>query len=422
MKRSIFLAACLLAASSLFAGGGSQKSEAASGGVTTIEFFQQKMEEGPQRGYQAVVDRFNADYAGKYKVEMNTVPNAGQVLTSRVVSGDIPPLFSDYPTQLQFKEKVKNGYVMDLTGQSFLSRVNPPALNMSKAPDGHDYAMPLSHNFMGVYYNIDIFNKYGNSVPKTYAEFIAACKKLKDNGVQPLVLTYLDVGRVGHMFQAMNVAWTINGVEKFVNVMNKKGQVVGEPVFRQLADKMTEVVSYANADAFSIPDTAMWETFANGRAAMCITGSYARGTILLANPNVKMGVFPIPNDTGPTTTLLTGIDAALCVSAKASPAQQEAALAFLEFLSRTPNAQTFCDSDGAPSCLTAVVYKDEGLGPITAKMQSGPLWDWMGSFIPTTIVNEMYSVTQQYLLDKNVNTYLSNLQTVIVTGAEQAGL
>ncbi|GHU92265.1 sugar ABC transporter substrate-binding protein [Spirochaetia bacterium] len=422
MKKLFLLGACLLAASSLFAGGGSQKSDASSGGVTTIEFFQQKMEEGPQRGYQAVVDRFNAEYAGKYKVEMNTVPDAGRVLTSRVVAGDIPPLFSDYPTQLQFKEKVANGYIMDLTGQSFMSRVNPPALDMSKAPDGRDYAMPLSHNFMGVYYNIDIFNKYGLTVPNTYAEFIAACKKLKDNGVLPIVFSYQNVGRVGHMFQAMNVAWTVNGVEKFVNVMNKKGQVVGDPVFQRLAEKMTEVTSFGNADAFSVPDTAMWETFANGGAAMCITGSYARGTILLANPNLKMGVFPIPNDTVPTTTLLTGIDAALCVSARATPAQKEAALAFLEFLSRTPNGQTFCDADGAPSCLTAVVYKDDGLGPITAKMQAGPLWDWMGSFIPTTIVNEMYSVTQQFLLDKNAGNYLSDLQNVIVTGAEQAGL
>jgi raffinose/stachyose/melibiose transport system substrate-binding protein len=189
-----------------------------------------------------------------------------------------------------------------------------------------------------------------------------------------------------------------------------------------MSNKVLEVISYGNADAFAKPDTGMWEDFANGKAAMCITGSYARGTILLANPNLKMGVFPIPNDTVPTTTLLTGIDAALCVSAKATPEQKEAALAFLEFLSRTPNAQTFCDADGAPSCLTAVVFKDDGLAPITAKMQSGPLWDWMGSFIPTTIVNEMYSVTQQYLLDKNVNSYLSNLQNVIVTGAEQAGL
>jgi raffinose/stachyose/melibiose transport system substrate-binding protein len=353
---------------------------------------------------------------------MNTVPDAGRVLTSRVVSGDIPPLFSDYPTQLQFKEKVTNGYPLDLTGQAFMSRVNPPAIEMSKAPDGKDYAMPLSHNFMGVYYNIDMFNQYGLTVPSTYAEFIAICKTLAANKVLPIVFSHQNVGRVGHMFQAMTVAWTVDGVDRFIKVMNKNGKVPGDPVFHRLGEKILEVTSYGNDDAFSIPDTGMWENFANGKAAMCITGSYARGTIQLANPNLKMGVFPIPNDTVETTTLLTGIDAALCVAANANPGQKEAALAFLEFISRTENGQIFCDADGAPSCLAAVVYKDEGLLPITAKMQSGPLWDWMGSFIPTTIVNEMYSATQELLLNKNVDSYLDQLQSVIESGAEQAGL
>jgi raffinose/stachyose/melibiose transport system substrate-binding protein len=390
--------------------------------MVTIEFFQQKMEEGPQRGYQMVIDAFNTEYAGKYKVEMNTVPDAGRVLTSRVVAGDVPPLFSDYPTQLQFKEKVRNGYPLDLTGQSFMSKVNPLAIEMSQAPDGKDYAMPLSHNFMGVYYNIDMFNQYGLGVPSTYAEFIAVCKTLAANNMVPIEFSHQNVGRVGHMFQAMNVAWTVDGVDRFIKVMNKAGKVPDDPVFRRLGEKIVEVTSYGNGDAFSIPDTGMWENFANGKAGMCITGSYARGTILLANPNLNMGVFPIPNDTVETTTLLTGIDAALCVAAKASPGQQEAALAFLEFISRTENGQIFCDADGAPSCLTAVVYRDDGLLPITTKMQSGPLWDWMGSFIPTTIVNEMYSATQELLLTKDIPNYLNQLQLAIETGAEQAGL
>jgi raffinose/stachyose/melibiose transport system substrate-binding protein len=275
---------------------------------------------------------------------------------------------------------------------------------------------------MGVYYNKDIFDRLGLSVPATYAEFITICKTLQANGIVPLVFSFQTAGRVGHLFQAMNVAWTLDGVDRFVKVMNGSGTVSGEPVFRLLAERMGEVVSYGNADAFALPDTGMWEVFANGGAAMCITGSYARGTILLANSNLSMGVFPIPNDSPETTTLLTGIDAALCVSASAGPQEREAALAFLEFLSRPENAQTFCDHDGAPSTINGVVYQDEGLLPITEKMRSGPLWDWMGSFIPTTIVNEMYSVTQQYLLDKNVNAYLSQLEEVIRAGAEQAGL
>ncbi|MDR0450440.1 MAG: extracellular solute-binding protein [Treponema sp.] len=420
MKKLLLGMICLSAIMSLtvYAGGGRQDA-AASGGVTNIEFFQQKMEEGPQRGAQAVLDRFNAEYAGKYRIEMNTVPEAGQVLTSRVVSGDIPPLFSDYPTQLQFKEKVQNGFLQDLSGQSFMSRVNPPAVAMSKAPDGKDYAMPLSHNFMAVYYNIDIFNANGIAVPKTYAELIAACNKLNAAGIQPFTLTFATPGRVGHMFQAMNAAWTPNGngVEKFAAAMTG-GRISGDAELGRMAQRVLELVSFANSDAFALPDTGMWENFANGKAAMCITGSYARGTIFLANPNVNMGVFPIPNDTLETSTLLSGIDAALSVSARAKANEKEAAMAFLEFISRTENAQIFCDSDGAPSTVTAVKYSDPRVDPVINKMKSGPLHDWFASTIPGNVQNEIYNVVQQFLMDKQVNALLDQLQQTIAAAAQ----
>jgi raffinose/stachyose/melibiose transport system substrate-binding protein len=349
------------------------------------------------------------------------VPDAGMVLTSRVASGDVPPLFSDYPTQLQFKEKVRNGFPLDLSNESFLSRVNPPALEMSKAPDGHSYAMPLSHNFMGVYYNIDIFNQYNVKIPVTYQQLINASKTFRANGIQPFTFTLMTPGRVGHMFQTMNVAWTPNGdgVERFIAVMNGTGKIEGDSVLSRMAERMLEIVSYGNSDAFSLPDTGMWENFANGKAAMCITGSYARGTILLANPKLNMGVFPLPNDTEKTTTMLTGIDAALCISARATPREKEAGLAFLEFISRKENAQIFCDMDGAPSNITAVVYTDARLDPVIGKMKTGPLHDWLASFVPGNVQNEMYNVTQQFLLDKNIRAYLSQMQQSIISMANQ---
>ncbi|WP_395016779.1 ABC transporter substrate-binding protein, partial [Robinsoniella peoriensis] len=127
--------------------------------VLTIEFFQQKGEEGPQKGYQAIIDKFNKENPD-IKIEMNTVPDAPTVLTSRISSGDIPVIFTDFPTQLQFKQKVKNGFVEKLTGQEFLNQVEPESLKMGKAEDGGDYALPYSHNYMGVYYNQEIFEKY----------------------------------------------------------------------------------------------------------------------------------------------------------------------------------------------------------------------------------------------------------------------
>ena len=65
-------------------------------------------------------------------------------------------------------------------------------------------------------------------------------------------------------------------------------------------------------------------------------------------PGSEDGVFPLPNDTKETTNTLSGIDAAICVSAQATDEEKEAAYRFLAYLAEPENAQIFCDNDGAP--------------------------------------------------------------------------
>jgi len=152
---------------------------------------------------------------------------------------------------------------------------------------------------------------------------------------------------------------------------------------------------------------------------MCITGSYARGTILNANPDLNMGAFPIPNDTKETTNILTGVDAAICLSAKATEEEKEAGLKFLEFLSRPENAQIFCDNDGAPSCITGVVYRDEGFNPVLDMINSGNVHDWMASTINNSVSTDIYNVYQGLLMDGDIDNYLKEMDISIAATSAQ---
>lgn len=383
-----------------------------------VEFFQQKTQEGPQKGYQAVIDAFQKENPGII-IEMNTVPDAGKVLTTRISSGDIPPIFSDYPTQLQFKQKVESGYVEKLSGQEFLTKVNQAAIDMSKANDGETYSLPLSNNFIGVYYNVDIFEKNNITIPTTYDEFIKVCETLKANNVKPLVQAIKEVGRMGHMFQAMTIAFTQNGVETIYKSQIGEANVAEDAEIRTLAEKMLKISSFINEDAFGMDSIAQTQEFANEKYAMTITGSYDYGTIKIANPNIKLGIFPLPNDTKETTNILTGVDAAVCISSKATAEQKEAGLKFLEFLSREENAQKFCDADGAPSCITAVKFTDELQAPVIEMIKSGQVHDWMASTINGNVVTELYNVTQGFFMEKNIDKYLKDMDSTIKTAAAQ---
>lgn len=390
----------------------------AAGDVLTIEFFQQKAEEGPQKGYQAIIDKFNAENPD-IVIEMNTVPDAGTVLTSRISSGDIPVIFSDYPTQMQFKQKVANGYVQDLSDQAFLENVNPFSLDMSRQEDGGSYALPYSRNYMGVFYNQTIFEENGVEVPTTWEEFKQVCETLQAAGVTPMGLFGKDPGRVGHMLQCAVVAWAPNGVETIEKTVAGEATIAGDTEFPQVFDKMKTLFTYANEDALALSDTQCWENFANGKYAMCITGSYARGTISSLNENLKVGVFPLPNDTVETTNSLSGIDAAVCVSAKASDEEKEAAYRFLAYLAETENAQIFCDNDGAPSCINGVVNDDTGVAPMVELINAGQTHDWMASTINNNVVTDLYNVVQGFWADKDVDAVLKNMDaSIAVTSAE----
>lgn len=395
-----------------------KQEEQADGEPLRIEFFQQKGEEGPQKGYQAIIDKFNAENPD-IVIEMNTVPDAPTVLTSRISSGDIPVIFSDFPTQVAFRQKVANGYIQDLTGQPFLDNVEASSLELAKQEDGGYYALSYSRSFMGVYYNRGIFEEHGLEVPATWDEFLAVCDTLQAAGITPMGLHGKDPGRVGHTFQCTLNAWAPNGVEIIEQAVAGETKIEGNEEFIGVFEKMKTLFSYSNEDALALSDIQCYEQFANGAYAMCITGSYARGTIESLNADLDLGIFPLPNDTVETTKCVAGIDAAICVSAKASEEEKEAAYRFLAFLAEPENAQLFYDNDGAPSCIKGVVNNDEGIAPIIEILNDGRTHDWMASTISNNVSTDLYSVVQGFWADQDVDTLLKNMDaSIAVTSME----
>lgn len=56
------------------------------------------------------------------------------------------------------------------------------------------YGAPTYAEFQRVYYNMDLFEKYGIKVPETFDEFVDACQKFKDAGVTPIAADAQEYG------------------------------------------------------------------------------------------------------------------------------------------------------------------------------------------------------------------------------------
>jgi raffinose/stachyose/melibiose transport system substrate-binding protein len=281
MKRKIIALLLSLVALSAFAQGTKAK----------IEFFQQKVE--ATGTYGTLIDAFQKANPGVTIVQ-NTVPDPGTVIVTRMSSGDTPEIFSDYPTQMSFRPKVSAGYIRDLTGQPFLSRVNPALLEMSRLPDGKFYALPISQNFGGIYYHRDIFAKYGIAIPRTYTDLIAACKKLKANGVTPFIFPDKSLGQLEHSYLISSGSIYPNFLKDLRKVKSGEKKLSDFPRFRRVAEVFLELRSYGTGDSLAVSYPASAESFANKSAAMTILGSYAFTTMKKANPDAQIAMFPFP--------------------------------------------------------------------------------------------------------------------------------
>ena len=435
MKKQFALGLCTIMMTGLLAGCGSAPAESSSsaeattgekkteaaentGDVLEIEFFQQKGEEGPRKGFQEIIDKFN-EANPDIVVTMNTVPDPGTVLTSRISSGDVPVIFTDIPTQAQFRQKVANGIVQDLTGQDFLNNANEASLSMCTLDDGGIYALPYTRSYYGVFYNEQLFEDNNIEVPETWDEFTAVCEKFQEAGITPIGLNGKDPGRCGHLFQDMTATWNIDGFDLIKKACEGEAKIEGDAGFTKEFERMKTVLSYANEDALALSDTECYTNFVNGEYAMCPTGSYARGTIQALNSDFKLGCFVLPNDTRDTTNLTSGLDACICVSAKASEEEKAAAYKFLAFLAEPENAEIFFQNDGAPSCITGVGTDDTAVANVTELISKGQTHDWMASTIDSNVQNDLYNVVQEFWDKKDVEQTLKNMDLSIATTSAQ---
>lgn len=412
MKRellALLMTGCLIGGSITAYGESGDDQTAQAGEDITIEFFSQKQEEAAQIAYRNAAEEFHKEYPN-ITVEINTVPDSEKVLTARMAADDVPVAFHDKPTSAAFFERAEAGYCMDLTDMDFIDSVIPSLLNSVKSEDGRIYAMPYSQNFMGVFYNMDIFEEQNAEIPKTWDEFIALCEKFQEAGIQPLEESYKDVNIAGHYRGGAMAALFPDGALWLAECAEDSSKHPSDnPDYRTFAEKAIQIIDYCNDDVFGIPQTQAMENFANGSAAMMIYGSYGRGTFLTANPDLRLGIFPIPGLTEDSGLVYAGVDASFCVSGKASPEEQDAGLKWLEFLARPEVAQKWSDTEGAPSAIDGVQYGSEGSEPILERISAGKVREWKAYYDSRFSDTEAF---QGLLMDRDVDQFLKNADEI----------
>jgi len=273
-------------------------------------------------------------------------------------AGTLPDVFGILGEKKILASFVKAGHVVDfadaLSQDGWKERFYPQALAVTQFPAENFYAVsegyygiPIDSMNMQFVYNKKLLRDAGldeNNPPRTFTDFIAFAKKIKDAGKQAGMDTEGFVCGWGEVWlmHCLATEWAINlmGEEKFVNTL--KGDVpYTDPqwiqvfsLFKQLKDEgvlYSDIVTMVNREAE--------DYFARGRAAFAFDGSWSINVYNQLAPDLDYGFFPIPAVAeGKPAPVWGGSGASFMVSSASS--KKDEAIAFLKWLTE-PEQQMF---------------------------------------------------------------------------------
>jgi raffinose/stachyose/melibiose transport system substrate-binding protein len=293
-----------------------------------------------------------------------------------------------------------SGMLLDLTGQPFIGRYTPKSL-IPYSVQGHVYATPLQSWFEGIFYNKKLFSRYGLAPPETFDEFIALHKKLAARGVKPQIMG------AQSWEPMMKQSIALVNSEFYSRPESEGFDAAFDEGKARLADGWLPAVtewSRLIREGCLTPDMLGYSyeqalaEFAEEGAAMWESGPWSADAILQRNPEINLGMFPVPGRRKGGGWLVGGPGSALAVNKNSRNVA-----AALRILSATasPEAQRALlkDNEG----MSSVVGVHADLGPIysdcRAALEAGRIYaPWTATWTYGNPIVETYGKALQDVL------------------------
>lgn len=202
----------------------------------------------------------------------------------------------------------------------------------SRAPwtskDGKMFAVPFAAVSHAVYYNKDIFDKAGVSIPQTWEDFLAVCKTLQDKGYTPLANGIADEWDILECFFLGGVVPDFVGSASERVKYETGEKKLNDAEFVSAYKAMADVAVYCPKGYESVTYNDSQVLFNSEKAAMFMDGSWTAG--VYKDATFAWGVFALPAPKGRQTAICFHPDMALTMNTKtAHPAEARAFLAWL---------------------------------------------------------------------------------------------
>ena len=378
---------------------------AAAEDVVELEFVYHKTESNAIDAMETVINNFNAVNPG-IKVNFVQVPDTATVLQSRAQLNEMPDMFG-CTTGNMFELMFEDGIIMDLTGQEFLSSVEPSSLEMSTY-NGKNWRLPYSLSCYGLYVRTDIFEEQGLALPTTWDELMDVCEKLTAAGITPFALP--DKTMVYQRMERMMSFMSEDDTE-FKQIAAGELEAKDSKLLQTYANASLQIVNYMTPESLGAEYTESYQQLIAGQAAMTINGGWSLATLKDYDPDIKVALIPMPNPTGEESKVVVSIDTNFCISS--STKHPEECLKFFEYLAQPEVAQVYADKEGSPCVINGVTVSTPELSVISEAMADGKICLSQNAIWPSGFRKALGNVATELEIDQDVDAFYEGAAEVI---------
>lgn len=373
--------------------------------VVELEFVYHKTESNAIDAMETVINNFNAANPG-IKVNFVQVPDTATVLQSRAQLNEMPDMFG-CTTGNMFELMFEDGIIMDLTGQEFLSSVEPSSLEMSTY-NGKNWRLPYSLSCYGLYVRTDIFEEQGLALPTTWDELMDVCEKLTAAGITPFALP--DKTMVYQRMERM-MSFMSEDDSEFKQIAAGELEAKDSKLLQNYANASLQIVNYMTPESLGAEYTESYQQLIAGQAAMTINGGWSLATLKDYDPDIKVALIPMPNPTGEESKVVVSIDTNFCISS--STKHPEECLKFFEYLAQPEVAQVYANKEGSPCVINGVTVSTPELSVISEAMAEGKICLSQNAIWPSGFRKALGNVATELEIDQDVDAFYEGAAEVI---------
>lgn len=373
--------------------------------VVELEFVYHKTKSNAIDAMETVINNFNAANPG-IKVNFVQVPDTATVLQSRAQLNEMPDMFG-CTTGNMFELMFEDGIIMDLTGQEFLSSVEPSSLEMSTY-NGKNWRLPYSLSCYGLYVRTDIFEEQGLALPTTWDELMDVCEKLTAAGITPFALP--DKTMVYQRMERMMSFMSEDDTE-FKQIAAGELEAKDSKLLQNYANASLQIVNYMTPESLGAEYTESYQQLIAGQAAMTINGGWSLATLKDYDPDIKVALIPMPNPTGEESKVVVSIDTNFCISS--STKHPEECLKFFEYLAQPEVAQVYANKEGSPCVINGVTVSTPELSVISEAMAEGKICLSQNAIWPSGFRKALGNVATELEIDQDVDAFYEGAAEVI---------